>query len=128
MKYVWTVWNEKVQDIQDISGPDHLRVSDGPHWITVKKPWDKKQKFYEIYDIETGRTSYRPSQEAYIFMNVSQQKFYRYLQKRRNIFLKDRYIVKRIPKFLFIKKTGREKQEIYRYGAMTPRDIFKEDT
>ena len=105
--------------------PEFLLLSDKPRWIIYKLPWKAKQKFYEIRDLKTNKLYYRTSLEARIFVGASRNSFYRFMVKRTDGLFKDRYVVKRIPKFLFIKKTGRTMQEFRKYPASV--DLNKEE-
>ena len=119
--YYLTVWNESKGDLQDITCPEFLRLSEGPRLKIKKIPWPKNQKFYYTLDLDTGKEYYKTTSETRTLCGMAYDGFRKKMKakKLRNKAIKARYLVHRIPKIVFIAKTGRDYDEqteyFYRY-------------
>lgn len=119
--YYRTVWNDKLKRTQDLTTPEFLRISDSPRWKIIKIPWNKNQKFYHILDLDTGKEYYRPTVETSIIVKLTRDALGRKMasKKTKNKAVWTRYLIRRIPKILFIAKTKRKTDErreyLYKY-------------
>lgn len=97
----------------DISLSPPRKVSDGARKVIKKIPWSELQKFFRVYDLETDTEFYGTTVEARVHCGASLDGFKRAVKARR--LLKGRYKIEPIPRFLFIKKTGRSHDEQWSY-------------
>jgi len=97
--------------------PEFLRLSEGPKMKVIKKPWLKNQKFYYTFDLDTGKEYYRTTSETRALCGMAYDGFRKKMKSRklRNKAIKTRYLVNRVPKIVFIAKTGRHYDEQREY-------------
>lgn len=88
-------------------------VSSGPRKVYKHIPWLDTQKFFKVTDTFTGKVFYGTTVEARVHCGASVDGF-RNAVKNRRLF-KRRYRIETVPRFLFIKKTGREYDERWSY-------------
>lgn len=119
MEYLRTIWNEAKGDFQDIGCPEFLRISEGPRLKVIKKPWPKNQKFYYTLDLDTGKEYWKITSETRILCGMAYDGFRKKMKAKnlKNKAIKARFLVHRIPKIVFIAKTGRlhDEQRDYFY-------------
>jgi hypothetical protein len=107
-------------DGTEISCPEGMRVNDGPRMAIRQEDWPMGVHFYEVTDLETNKCYNLPSVEASLKCGVSLKEFRRWynrLKKNRtgDFIFNGRYQIKRIPKYLFIKRTKRRYRETTEY-------------
>ena len=114
-----TVWNETLERTQDVTCPEFLRLSEGPRFTKIKMPWVKNQKFYHIFDLDTGKDYYKPTTEARMLCGMTRNGFRIKMKSKtmRRKAIRTRFLVDRIPRLVFITKTGRltDEQRDYFY-------------
>ena len=108
-----TIWNKKLERAQDLTVPEFLRLSEGPRYTIIKMPWPKNQKFYHVFDLDTGKDFYKPTTEARILCGMTRNGFRLKMKSKvmRRRAIKARYLVCRVPKLIFLTKTGRATDE-----------------
>lgn len=82
------------------------KITEGPTYTYRKVPWLPLQNFYRVSDIDNDIAYYCTSVEARMKCGVRIARFNTAVEKRNLI--SDRWLIEKIPKFLFIKRTGRE--------------------
>lgn len=115
--YYLTVFNEIKGDFQDITCPEFLRISEGPRLKVIKKPWLKNQKFYYTLDLDTGKEFYKTTSETRTLCGMAYDGFRKKMKSKalRSKAIRARFLVNRIPKIVFIAKTGRKYDEQREY-------------
>lgn len=105
----------------ELTLPEGLRISDGPRMSVREVPWPPGVHFYKVTDLETGRYSYCTSVETALKVGRSLRAFRRaYNRKRKEngvarVIFGARYHITRVPKMVFIQKTGRKYDEVREY-------------
>ena len=84
-------------------------VSDGPRKVYREVPWLETQKFFRVSDTLTDEVFYCTTTEARVRVALSVDGFRSAVKNKRLI--KNRYLAENIPRFLFIKNTGRHHDE-----------------
>lgn len=98
-----------------VAPPEGVRLSEGPRYCVKQVPWSRQQAFYQVHDLETNDLRYLTAWETRQFVKVSLNAFKKRFVKRRPGVFHRRYKVSRIPKYLFIKRTGRTHSEVREY-------------
>ena len=101
--------------------PSHLRIT--PYGSTPRVyyevPWTDKDAFWLVLDVKNRKHYYLPTIEACLKIELygdDSAKFRRLLKisSGKDIF-KDRFIIERVSKFVFIRNTGRKKKICWHY-------------
>lgn len=101
--------------------PEGLRISEGPRMSERQVQWAPGVHFYLMEDIETGEIAYCTSVEVSIKCGKSLKAFRRSYNRiiKNNgagtVVMNDRYLISRIPKYTFIKESGREYDLVREY-------------
>ena len=96
----------------DISPP--RMITDGPRKTYRDVAWPDNQKFFKVTDLYTVSVYFGTSVEARIRCGASVDGFRSAVRSGRKMG-KKRYIAESIPRFLFVKKTGRLNDERWDY-------------
>jgi len=105
----------------EFSCPEGMRITDGPRMAVWPAPWPPGVHFYEVIDLESDKVFLCTSLEAAIKCGKTPESFrWAYRRRRKkygagNVIINRQWQIKRIPKWLFIKRTGRETNEIREY-------------
>jgi len=98
--------------------PEGLRITDGPRYTLRQRAWGPGQKFYKVQDLDTNQIFYLTAYESAFKVGVKLSTFKWNLKNNKTQF-NNRWEVQRIPRFVFIEKTGRTHKVIrdyfYRY-------------
>ena len=94
--------------------PEGLRISEGPRMSEREVPWAPGVHFYLVEDLDTSECSYCTSVETSTKCGKSLKSFRRSYNRivrnhgAGNVIMKDRYLISRVPKYTFIKESGRK--------------------
>lgn len=101
--------------------PEGLRIDEGPRMSIREVPWPPGVHFYLVTDLDTGEQSYCTSVETSIKCGKSLKSFRRSYNRiiknhgAGNVIMRDRYLISRIPKYTFIKESGRKHDVVQEY-------------
>ncbi|RLB99763.1 MAG: hypothetical protein DRI57_33155 [Deltaproteobacteria bacterium] len=119
--YARAVWNDKRGNVQDLTCPEFLRLSEGARYIDHKIAWKENQKFFFVFDLDTGNEHYGTTTETITLCSVRHNDFRKKMKSKsaRSKPIRNRFLVNRVPKVLFVERTGRaqdvQRNYFYRY-------------